>query len=168
MQASSVESEIGRNACYDGLLRYFYVRLLHPLIFCLLCIALTDDFCALQHSVLPTTSGGVNKHRFVLWSLDMNTYCLASEAIKGAALSFEGVHHIERCDGLSASVLGVCDSVTDNILKEDFQYASGFLVDETGDTFYATSASKAADGRFRNALDVVSEDLSVPFGTALA
>ena len=98
----------------------------------------------------------------------METYCLSSEAIKGAALSFEGVYHVECCDGLSARVLSVCDSITDDVLKEHFQYASGFLVDETGDTFHASSASKTADGGFRNTLDVVSEDLSVSLGTALA
>ena len=128
-----------------------------------------------QHSHEPTLNhfqfyiGGVKKRRlFVCIVRDTLGGRLTSEAVKGAALSFEGVYHIERCDGLSARVLGVCDGVTDNILEEDFQYASGFLVDETGDTFHATSPSKTADGRFRNALDVVSEDLSVSLGTALA
>ena len=144
------------------------MRLLTCSDFFLLDVVRPDDFCASIYRVFPFTNGGVNKHRFVFWSLDVKTYCLASEAVKGAALSFEGVYHIERCDGLSARVLGVCDGVTDNILEEDFQYASGFLVDETGDTFHATSPSKTADGRFRNALDVVSEDLSVSLGTALA
>ena len=39
------------------------------------------------------------------------------------------------------SVLGVCDRVTDDILKEDLEHTTGLLVDEARDTFDATSAS---------------------------
>ena len=40
---------------------------------------------------IPTSIGGVNKHRFVFCSLLEETECLASEAVKSAALSFESV-----------------------------------------------------------------------------
>jgi hypothetical protein len=101
-------------------------------------------------------------------SLLEETKCLASEAVKSAALSLESVDYVEGSHSLPASVLGVGDSISDDILKEDFQYASGFLIDEAGDTLDTTSASKTADGGFRNTLDVISEDLSVSLGTALA
>ena len=98
----------------------------------------------------------------------MFSRCLTAEAIQSAALSLESVHYIKSGDGLPASVLSVCDGITDDVLEEDFQYASGFLIDEAGDALDTTSASKTADGGFRNTLDVVSEDLSVSLGTALA
>merc|ERR1712137_818453 len=33
--------------------------------------------------------------------------CLAAEAVQGAALALQGVHHVHGSDGLAASVLGV-------------------------------------------------------------
>ena len=98
----------------------------------------------------------------------MFSRCLTAEAIQSAALSLESVHYIKGSDGLSASVLSVCDSVSDDVLKEHFQDASGLLVDEARDTLDTSSSSETADSGLRNALDVVSEDLSVSLGTAFA
>ena len=75
---------------------------------------------------------------------------------------------IKGGDSLSARVLSVGDCVTDDVLKENFQDTSGFLVDEARDTLDATSACETSDGGLRYALDVVSEDLSVSLGTTFA
>ena len=93
---------------------------------------------------------------------------LTSESVEGAALSLESVHDVKGGDSLPASVLSVGDCVTDDVLKEDFQDASGLLVDEARDTLDTTSACKTSDGGLRYALDVVSEDLSVSLGTTFA
>ena len=93
---------------------------------------------------------------------------LSSETIKSAALSFQGVHDVEGSDCLSACVLSVGDSVTDHVLKEHFEDASGLLVNETRDTLDTTSACQTTDGRLRYALDVISKDLSVSLGSTLA
>ena len=63
---------------------------------------------------------------------DFNTSfrCLTSEAVKSAALSFEGVHDVEGGHCLSARVLSVGDGVSDDILKEYFEYASCLLIDK--------------------------------------
>lgn len=54
---------------------------------------------------------------------------LTTETVKGAALSLEGVHNIERCDGLSLGMLGVGDGITDDSLEESLQNTTGLLVD---------------------------------------
>jgi hypothetical protein len=112
--------------------------------------------CMIHRVKIPTSIGGVNKHRFVFCSLFEETECLASEAVKSAALSLESVDYVEGSHSLPASVLSVGDGISDDVLEEDFQYASGFLIDEAGDTLDTTSASKTADGGFRNTLDVIS------------
>ena len=93
---------------------------------------------------------------------------LSSETIESAALSFQGVHDVEGGDCLSAGVLSVSDGVTDYVLEEYFEDASGLLVNETRDTLDTTSACQTTNGRLRYALDVISKDFSVPLGTTLA
>ena len=46
------------------------------------------------------------------------------------------------------SVLGVCDRVTDDVLKEDLEHTASLLVDKTGDTFDTTTAGQTTDSRF--------------------
>ena len=98
----------------------------------------------------------------------LNTKCLAAEAVEGLALALEGVDDIHGGDGLPASVLGVGDGITDDVLKEDLEHTAGLLVDEAGDALDATPACQPADGGLGDALDVVPEDLAVPLGAALA
>jgi hypothetical protein len=94
--------------------------------------------------------------------------CLTTEAVQRAALALEGVHDIEGRDRLAAGVLGVGDGVTDDVLKEDLEHTAGLLVDEAGDALHTTTAREAADGGLGDALDVVTEDLAVALGAALA
>ena len=49
-------------------------------------------------------------------------------------------------------MLGVSDSVTDDVLQEDLEHATGLLVDETADALDTSTASQTADGRLSNAL----------------
>jgi hypothetical protein len=92
---------------------------------------------------------------------------LTTEAVKGAALSLKGVDDVKSSDGLAAGVLGVGDSVSDDVLKEHLQDTSGLLVDKARDALDTTSSCKTADGRLRDALDVITKDFSVSLGTAL-
>ena len=93
---------------------------------------------------------------------------LTAEAVQGAALAFQGIHDVHGGDGLPLGVLGVGDGVTDHVLEENLQYASGFLIDETRDSLYTTSSSQTTDSRFRDALDVITEHLSVTLGAPLS
>ena len=82
-------------------------------------------------------------------------------------MSLEGVDDVHGGDGLSSGVLGVGDGVTHNVLKEDLEHTSGFLVDETRDSLHTASSSQSSNGGLGDTLDVVSKDLSVPLGAAL-
>ena len=78
------------------------------------------------------------KHRNRPWtdeagrSRDMKTVkemCLTTETVQGAALTLKSVNNIKRGDGLALGVLSVCDSVTNDTLKESLQHTTGLLVD---------------------------------------
>ena len=94
--------------------------------------------------------------------------CLTSETVKCATLSLECVDNVKSSDSLPAGMLSVGDSVTDDILKEYFQDASGLFIDKARDTLDTTSSCETTDSRLRDALDVISQDFSVSLGTAFA
>ena len=54
---------------------------------------------------------------------------LATEAVKGAALSLERVDDVEGGDGLALGVLGVGDCVADDTLEEGLEDTAGLFVD---------------------------------------
>ena len=93
---------------------------------------------------------------------------LASESVQGAALTFESVDNIHSCDSLALGMLGVGDSVTDNVLKENLEDTAGLLVDETRDTLDSTTAGQTTDGGLGDTLDVITQDFAVPLGSALS
>ena len=93
---------------------------------------------------------------------------LSSKAVQGAPLPLEGIHHVERGHGLAAGVLGVGDSVPDDVLQEHLKHTAGLLVDETRDALDASPPGQPADGGLGDALDVVSQNLPVPLGASLA
>eukprot|EP00274_Cyanoptyche_gloeocystis_P001399 CAMPEP_0196656520 /NCGR_PEP_ID=MMETSP1086-20130531/17483_1 /TAXON_ID=77921 /ORGANISM="Cyanoptyche gloeocystis , Strain SAG4.97" /LENGTH=85 /DNA_ID=CAMNT_0041989293 /DNA_START=1004 /DNA_END=1258 /DNA_ORIENTATION=- len=65
-------------------------------------------------------------------------------------------------------MLGVGNSIADDVLKEDFEYSTSFVIDKTGDALHTTTASESADSRLGNALDIIAEDFPVTLGAALA
>ena len=69
---------------------------------------------------------------------------------------------------LALGMLGVGDSITDDVLKEDLQHTSGFFVDESRDTLDTTSASKTTDGWLGDTLDVITQHLPVTLGASLS
>ena len=93
---------------------------------------------------------------------------LTSESVQSAALAFQSVDDIHGGDGLALGVLGVGDGITDDVLQEDLQHTAGLFVDETRDTLDTTSASKTADGRLGDALDVVAKNFAMTLGASLS
>ena len=93
---------------------------------------------------------------------------LTAESVEGTSLTLQSVDDVHGSDGLSLGVLGVGDSVTDDILQEDLEDAAGLLVDEAADALHSTTASQSADGWLGDALDVVAQDLPVALSTSLA
>ena len=93
---------------------------------------------------------------------------LSSEAVEGTALPLQGIDHVHGCDGLPLGVLAVGDCITDHVLQEHFEDSSGLFVDQTADTFHSTPSGKPTDGGFGDTLDVITKDLSVPFGASFS
>ncbi|KAL7527152.1 hypothetical protein ACHAXR_001831 [Thalassiosira sp. AJA248-18] len=93
---------------------------------------------------------------------------LSAKTIEGLSLALEGVDDVHGGDSLTASVLGVGDRVTDDVLKEDLEHTTGLLVDETGDTLDTATTSETADGGLGDALDVITKDLAMTLGASLS
>ena len=93
---------------------------------------------------------------------------LAAEAIQGAALSLQSIDDVHGGDGLPLGVFAVGDGISDDVLKEKLEYATNLLVDEARDTLHSTSPGQTADGRLGDALDVVTQHLSVTLGASFA
>ena len=93
---------------------------------------------------------------------------LTSESVESAALPLEGIDHIHGGDGLPLGVLGVGDSVPDDVLQEDLQDSPGLLIDEARDTLDTPAASQTPDGGLGDALDVIPEHLPVTLRASFA
>ena len=93
---------------------------------------------------------------------------LSAESVEGATLPLESVDHIHGGDSLPFGVLGVGNSVPDNVLQEYLQHPASLLVDESGDPLDASPAGQSPDGGFGDALDVVTQHLPVPLGASFA
>lgn len=65
-------------------------------------------------------------------------------------------------------MLGVCYSVTDYVLQKDLENTSRLLVDEAGDTLYASTSGETTNGRLRDALNIISENLPVALRSTFA
>ena len=109
----------------------------------------------------------------VLWPLKGPVYQerqvnLSTETVESSALSLESVDNVKSGDGLSLGVFGVGDGVTDDVLEEDLENTSSFLVHETGDALDATSSSKSSNRGLGDALDVVTQHLAVTLSATLA
>jgi hypothetical protein len=94
--------------------------------------------------------------------------CLTTESVEGSALSLQSIDDVHGGDGLPLGVLGVGDSVTDDVLKENLEDTSGLLIDEARDALDTTTAGQTADGGLGDALDVVAKDFAVTLGASLA
>ena len=83
-------------------------------------------------------------------------------------------------------MLSVGDSVTDDVLQEDLEHTTSFLIDQTRDTLDTTTTGETADSlhgvyehcthsslenstyRLGDTLDVVAKDLAVTLSTTLS
>ena len=85
-----------------------------------------------------------------------SAFQLTTESVEGAALAFQGIHHVHGSDRLALGVLGVGDGITDDVLQEYLEHTTGLFVDEAGDALHAATTSKTTDGRLGDALDVIT------------
>ena len=93
---------------------------------------------------------------------------MATEAVESLALALERVDNVHGGDSLPLGVLGVGDSIADHVLQENIQDAAGLLVDQAGDPLDTAPPGQAPNGRLGDPLDVVGENLAMPFDSTLA
>eukprot|EP00580_Thalassiosira_gravida_P015952 CAMPEP_0201664064 /NCGR_PEP_ID=MMETSP0494-20130426/5658_1 /ASSEMBLY_ACC=CAM_ASM_000839 /TAXON_ID=420259 /ORGANISM="Thalassiosira gravida, Strain GMp14c1" /LENGTH=100 /DNA_ID=CAMNT_0048142775 /DNA_START=390 /DNA_END=688 /DNA_ORIENTATION=+ len=86
---------------------------------------------------------------------------LYAETIKGLALALESMNHVQSSNSPATTILRVGHRVTDQVLEEDPEYTTGFLVDETRYTLDTATTSETAYGGLGDALDVITKDLAV-------
>ena len=65
-------------------------------------------------------------------------------------------------------MLSVGDSITDNILKENFENSSGLFIDESRDTLDSTSPGQTPDGGLGDSLDVITQDFAMTLCASLS
>ena len=94
--------------------------------------------------------------------------CLTTESVEGTSLPLQGIDDIHGGDGLPLGVLGVGDGIPDDVLKEHLEDTTGLLVDEAGDPLDSSPPRQTADGGLGDALDVVSQHLTVTLGASLS
>merc|ERR1712025_910365 len=85
----------------------------------------------------------------------------------GSCPPLQGIHNIHSSDGLPLGMLGVGDSIPDDILQEDLEDAPSFLVDESTDPLDTTPPCKSPDSRLGDTLDVIPQHLAMSLGTSL-
>ena len=115
-----------------------------------------------------------NVHTYCWWPLerpyvrgDIQQF-LAAEAIQSTSLALERIHNIHGRDCLPLGMLGVGDSVADDVLQEHLEHTTGLLLDETADTLHSTTTSQTTDGRLGDTLDVITQDFPVTLGATLS
>lgn len=99
--------------------------------------------------------------------MDAKQGLLASKSIECLALSFQSIKNVIGSNSLPLCIFSISCSIPNQVLKKDPEHATGLFVDETRYSFHATSTSKTTDGRFGDALDVVTKD-SVALGSGLS
>ena len=65
-------------------------------------------------------------------------------------------------------MLDVGDGIANHILQEDLEDAKCLLVDEPVDMLDSATPSQTSNGRLRNSLDVIPQNLTVPFRSSLS
>ena len=102
-----------------------------------------------------------------VWKM-MTSYPPKPQRVFPWRLRAQTIDNIHGCDGLTTGVLRVGDGVADDVLKEDFEDATGLIVDEARDALHASATGETTDGGLGDALDVIAKDLAVTLGASLS
>ena len=93
---------------------------------------------------------------------------LTSESVEGTSLPLEGIDNVHGGDSLPLGVLGVGDSVPDDVLKEDLEDTTGLLVDEARDTLESSTPRQTPAGGLSADQDGMPQYLAVALGASLS
>ena len=110
-----------------------------------------------------------------MWTLKRVRYNLAkplidltSETVQSTSLSLQSIDYVHGCYGFPLGMLGVGDSITNDILKEYLKNTTSLFVDKTRDTFYTTTTCKTSDSGFGNTLDVITKNFAMTLSASLS
>ena len=78
---------------------------------------------------------------------------LGAESIKSSTLTLESVNDIHSSHSFATSVIGVGDSITNNVSEESGEDVSDFLVNVEGDSLDSSTTCQSTDRWLGDALD---------------
>ena len=104
----------------------------------------------------------------VLMLVEAKLECLTSESVQSTSLPFQSIDDIHGGDGLPLGVLGVGDSITDDVLEEYLEDTTGLFVDKTGDTLHSTTTCETTDCWLGDSLDVITKYFTMTLGASLS
>ncbi|RNA37087.1 solute carrier family 26, partial [Brachionus plicatilis] len=67
-------------------------------------------------------------------------FYLALKRAGGSSLSFQCIYYIHCSNCLTFGMFGVSDSISDNVLQENFEHTTSFFVDKARQSFDTTSS----------------------------
>ena len=65
-------------------------------------------------------------------------------------------------------MFSICNSITNNVFKENLEDTTGFFINQTRDTLDTTTTSKTTNSRLGNTLNIITKNLSMTLGTTLS
>ncbi|KAL4589928.1 hypothetical protein LXL04_002840 [Taraxacum kok-saghyz] len=95
-------------------------------------------------------------------------FLLTTKSVESTSLALQSINNVHGGYSFPASMLGVCDGITDDIFKKDLQNSTGLLVDKATNTLNTSSSGETADRRLGDTLDVVPENLTMTLGSSLS
>jgi hypothetical protein len=104
----------------------------------------------------------------LMLSFDVWLINLTSETVQSAALAFQSVDDVHGGDCLSLGVFSVCDGITNDVFKENFQDTTGFFVDQSRDTLDTTTAGQTTDSWLGDTLDVITKNFAMTLGSSFS
>ena len=105
----------------------------------------------------------------IAWVSQLNRLrSLAAKSVQSPALPLQGIDNVHSSDSLPLSMLSVGDSISDDIFEENLKDTSGFFIDESRNSLDSTTTSQSPDSGLSDALDVVSQHLTMTLGATLS
>ena len=93
---------------------------------------------------------------------------LTSESVEGTSLTLESIDYIHGGDSLPLGVFGVCDGITDDVLKEYLKDTTGLFVDQARDTLDTSTSRQTTDSGLGDTLDVITQHLAMTLSASLS
>jgi hypothetical protein len=113
--------------------------------------------------------GGVQEHHLKRKDQSSSRYALlATKTIQSTPLPLERIHNIHSCHSLPPGMLSISHGITNDILQEDLEDTTSFLIDQPTDSLHTSPPGQPPDSRLGNSLDVITQHLPMPLCSSLS